>query len=385
MLVNFHLPGSVTRLELQGEYGDDVRITNFNNTDGGIDLVAINSDIADEFHTDGTIEDPPTGDHVGQLIAGTGTDLSTITSVGAPAPDDFNSFDKVRLVDGNVILQGSTNLHFGSDGQPNAYDENGGEIDAFLLSGNDEIWIDGGHQHVRDGDGNDLIGTHENDTDADRIELAAGANTVRFHEFNANADSGSYGAAVAVADLELHEIPSFNSGVAADVGDQLQVSLGSGGLPGGLEKTDGTAVVAGEFAFIRDFQVGELADLSLSAVNFIKFTTQAAAGNVADLFDLVIGDGNIDTAGGTDWVMASAYDATAQATVVFAIEAGTTIEHTDDVHGLATVGMSYTDYLAFESGNFQFVAYVLDIEKPSLLRGGASSRLQGLTPNWSSL
>jgi hypothetical protein len=370
LLVNFALLGSVTRLELQGEYADDVRITNLNNTDGGIDMVAIQSDIADDlvlsrafvtipaFHLEiGNDHDPfgviSPSVTVGQLIAGTGTDLFTITSVGGGT----NEFSDVRLVDGNVSLQGSTNLHFGSNVESAAYDENNGQIDASLLSGNDEIWVDDGHQTVQDGAGNDFIGTWDNDSSSDLILLAAGANTVRFHAFNDDFDAGGIGS----VPRELHEVDGFNSGSGAEA-DLLQVSLNSDGI-GDIEDTDNDPVLAGDFANIRDVQVGDVINLQDSSINFLKFTTAGTAGNVEDLFDLVIGAGVIDVANGTEWVLASAYDSafanadgSVGAMVVFAIDGGNQITSGDDCAGLTTVGMSYTDYLAFESSNFQFVA-----------------------------
>jgi len=377
LLVNFTLLGSVMRLELQGEYGDDVRITNLNNTDGGIDMVAIQSDIREDlvlsrafvtipaFHLeigndhnpDGSLDG--SGVVVGRLIAGTGTDLFTITSVGTITDpvQDANEFTNVQGVDGNVILQGSTDLDFGSNDEGAAYDENNGQIDATALSGDDEIWIDDGHQTVRDGDGDDFIGTWDNDSAADLIFLAAGANTVRFHAFNNDNDAGGIGS----VPRELHEVDGFNSGNGAGA-DLLQVSLDSDGI-GNITDTDNDNVAAGDFANIRNVQVGDVINLQDSNINFLKFTTAATAGNVEDLFDLVLGAGVIDVANGTDWVLASAYDATfanadgsVGAMVVFAIDGGNQITSGDDCAGLATVGMSYTDYLAFDSGNFQFVA-----------------------------
>lgn len=372
LLVDFERLGSVTRLELRGEYGDDVRITNLNNTDGGIDTVAIQSDIADDlvltrafvtipaFHIEIGNDYAPDGTFapgvvVGQLLAGEGTDLFTITSVGGGT----NEFTDVGDIDGNVILKGDTNLNFGSDGESNAYDENGGQIDATNLTGNDQIWVDDGRQTVLDGAGDDFIGTWDNDNSADLIKLAAGANTVRFHDFNNDFNGGNLGG----VPRDLHEVTGFNVGSGAEA-DRLQVSLNSGGLGfDDIEDTDNHNVVAGTFANIRSVEVGDVINLQDSHINFLKFTTAATGGNVEDLFDTVLGAGVIDVANGTDWVMASAYDTafvnadgSHGAMVVFAIDAGNQITSGDNCVGLTTVGMSYTDYLAFESGNFQFVA-----------------------------
>lgn len=378
LLVNFALLGSVTRLELQGEYGNDVRITNLNNTDGGIDLVAIQSDISDSlilsrafttipaFHLeigndhnpDGSINN--SGVVVDNLVAGTGTDLFTITSVGTIAANDANEFSDVRLVDGNVVLQGSTNLHFGSVGEGNAYDQNGGEINASNLTGNDEIWIDDGHQTVLDGAGNDFIGTYDNGGSSDLIQLAAGTDTVRFYRFNTSGDGGDLDS---TPQRELHEVTGF---VAGTGGDEFQVSVSQLDL----NRTDGSDINPGPGeigATIRDVQVGDLINLAGSAVSFIKFTTASTAANVDDLFENVLGDGVIGVDFATDWVMAGAYDTehvnadgTEGAMVLFAIDAddgfGGSITSSDDVAGMAVVGMTYEQYLGFNPSNFNFVA-----------------------------
>ena len=365
LLVDFEKLGSVMRLELQGVYSDDVHITNLNNTDGGIDTVAVQNSINDQLSLERAfvtipafqveIGDAANGDSVviGELVAGFGTDLITITSVGAP-----NEITDVSGVNGNVVLKGTADIDFGAEGFGNSFGSffDAQTVDARGASGNDEIWTGDGHQTILDGAGDDFFGVYLNGTDFffgpnwDSIELAGGANTIKFFDVNGNAFGGS------LAAPNIHQVSgTFN--IDGAEADRIIVDLDAP-LFGNFDTTDGNNVANGASANIREVQAGDLIDLSASGFNFLKFTTAVTGANTVDaLFDDAIGGGLIGVDNGCDDLMAAAYDATRGEMVIFAIDnSGSSITAGDDADGIASIAMTYDQFLAFNSNNFGFTA-----------------------------
>lgn len=363
LLVDFAKLGSVMRLELQGVYSDDVHITNLNNTDGGIDTVAVQSNITDELTLERAFVTIPAfqveignAAHtvtIGELVAGLGTDLITITSVGSG-----NEITDVSGVNGNVVLKGTADIAFGGNDNvfnafgTNLYDQS---IDARDAAGNDDIWTAFGHQTVLDGAGNDFFGVHENGTSIfganwDSIELGGGANTIKFFDVNAGFNGGS------LATPTIHQVSGTFNVDGAEI-DRIIVDLDAP-VFGNFDTTSGANVVNDASANIRDLQAGDVVNLQATAFNFLKFTTAVTGASTVDgLFDAAIGAGVITVDNNCDDLMAAAYDGTRGEMVIFAIDnSGTTITAADDADGIASIAMTYDQFLAFNSNNFGFTA-----------------------------
>ena len=366
LLVDFAKLGSVMRLELQGVYSNDVHITNLNNTDGGIDTVAVQNSINDELTLERAfvtipafqveIGDAANGDSVviGELVAGLGTDLITITSVG-----NANEISDVSGVNGNVVLKGASDIDFGSVGFGNSFGTllYNQSIDATGASGNDEIWTGNGHQTVLDGLGNDIFGVYGNGfgglvVDADDIILGGGANTVRFYDVNwLGGDLNGT--------PSIHQVGgAFDVTGGAGITDRIEVDVFAP-QSSRFDTTSGVDVAPGAAAFIRGVEAGETSNLQGTAFNFLKFTTAVTGANTVDaLFDAAIGAGALTTNTNADNVMGAAFDATRGEMVIFNIVnggLGTEINANDSADGIASIAMTYDQFLAFNSNNFTFV------------------------------
>ena len=370
LLVDFALLGSVDRLELQGSYGRDVNITNLNDTDGGIDTVAVQSSIADDLILERAFVTIPAfniemgsaggsavtiGD---QLQAGLGTDLITITSLGA----GVNNIVDASAVNGNVVVKGDTDFLLGSGG---TFGEAFGTLledqtlDLSAATGDDTVWTGLGNQRVIDGDGNDGFGIHGNGgplavlDNSDVIELAGGSNIVAFFDFNLLSANG--GSLAPTGTNRLHQVQNFDVSADPAANDQIWVNLG--GAANSFDQTDGVAVGSFDVPNIRDYVTGDVVNLQASTFNFIKFTTAVSGDtNVDGLFDAAIGAGIINVVNGSD-LMAAAYDADRGNAVFFQINNGNTqITSGDSADGVAVVGMTYDEFLAFDPTNFNFFA-----------------------------
>lgn len=363
LLVDFAKLGSVMRLELQGRYEHDVHITNLNNTDGGIDTIAVQSDIDRDLTLERAFVTIPAfqveigntdgGVTVDELVAGLGTDLITITSVGKAT----NEISDVSDVNGNVVLKGAVDINFGSAFSSKAfgsflYDQS---IDATGASGNDKIWTDDGHQIVLDGAGDDFFGVYGNGAgnsmiSADFITLADGANTIMFGNLN------ELGGSLNVP--SIHQVGgTFDVTGGAGITDSIQFNrLAPSGL-GQSNTTSGGNVAPHEDAFIRNIEAGETSNLQATAFNFLKFTTAVSSASVDGLFEAAIGAGALTVSNAADNVMGAAYDAAHGEMVLFNIlnvDNGI-INSNDFAQGLASIKMTYDQFLAFNGDNFTFV------------------------------
>lgn len=359
LTVNMAESGSAKILRLQGDYdlGSVTTINNLNNDDlvvlaGGFQPT---SNLVLNYTTPAALNifnlELSGGQTVANLTTQNLTEITNVTSSGA-AP---NAISNASNIEGNVVVTGATAITIGNSAA-NAYNFQNGVLDLAAASGNDSVWTGFGNQVVIDGAGNDAIRLSGNGfLFADTANLGGGANTVTFDSLNIAGNGGSFLFA------DLHHVNGFNVGAGADA-DVLALSVTSFGI-GQLVNTNATAVTAASTLSVREVVSGDVLNLAGSGFNFLKFTTAATATNAEDLFSAALGGGQI-TVGAVNngqQILAAAYDSARGQMVLFAIDdiddgPDDIIDAGDDVDAIATISMSYADFLAFAPSNFDFIA-----------------------------
>lgn len=360
---------TATRFELAGTYTDDVNILNM---DG--ETIAVLSDIPGELLLDNavlTIDDYTVeltgGVTVGELdLQDHGpsdeADRVTIISTGLTANliEDASQIDTDLLVLTGVqdILLGRIDAGGSATDEQRAFDSAFGGgfqtiINAIGAAGDDVLAVEGGVQIVNDGDGNDILAVFDTTFgDADVFNMDNGSNALWVFDFL----SVGFGD---TPDL-LHQVTGFDVG-----GDSADVVAFDPISPGGTNdffQTDGDLVVDGETVVIRNVEVGDEIDLTLSNVNFIKFTTQVTGGaTIQDAFTQALGAGFIQVNALVEEVLAAYYDAELGGAVFVTLsEGGGFLSSIDD--GAAFVEMSYAEFLALDGDNVVFSDNVLDVQ-----------------------
>ena len=287
------------------------------------------------------------------LNVGTGSDLLNLVSLGDPAIHLNSIFDASNINAGVVAVTGDTDLLMGNS-MANAFDQNNAVSTLSDFTGNAEIRVNEGLQTINDGAGDDLFVVYRTGNaglDRKIVNLSedGGADEVSF--------SDAFGGGGRLQ--QNHLVNGFD--IAAD-----QVMLNLNGATtlfnqvNPAEATDGT-VITNQEVVIREVEQGELANLSGSNVNFLKFVAPAItvglAGTVDALFDAAIGAGALAIAAGDGAIFGAAYDSVVEAMVMFQVTNANddaAINSTDTAEGIAVISMSYDDFLAFDASNLYF-------------------------------
>lgn len=292
------------------------------------------------------------------LNVGTGSDLLNLVSLGDPAIDINSIFDASNINAGVVVITGDTDLLMGNS-LANAFDHTvatpgGVLIDLSGFTGDAFIGVNEGLQTINDGSGDDLFvvyrtGNLGNDRTVVNLSADGGADTVSFSDAFGTASTLAQNHLVTGFDLAADQV-MLNLHAATTLFNQVRPP----------EATDGTAITSQDLV-IREIQQGEIANLSASNINFLKFVAPAIgtgmAGTVDALFDAAIGLGALTISGGTSAIFGAAYDSVAEAMVLFQIinfDNNGLINAADNAEGIAVIDMSYDDFLAFDASNLYF-------------------------------
>ena len=338
--VDMSRSGSAFILELRGTYSDDVDVTGLDFESG--DVVRLFSDIDDDLDLSnaplsvGGFRLEMNGVTIGDdLDVGTGTaDVVRILSTGTGAS---NFIEEANDIDARIEVTGDANINIGSVDETGfenkEYNLDGGLIDARGLNAGLRTFLGDGEQTVNDSLGADQIWSIEDGrNDNDTINLSDGADVVGFDGTNssnliANQDR--------ITGFVINE-------------DSVGLKVGGAGDFIDLDRTNNLVVGAGDAVSIRDVVSGDIADLTGSSFNFLKFTTAADSDTVDGLFDAAIGAGSLDVVRQAD-LLGAAYDTGDQAMVLFRIRnVNRSITSNDFAQGIATIEMSYDDFLAFD-------------------------------------
>lgn len=360
--------GSATVLELAGIYDfffptNDVDVTNLTNADS----VVFSGDNIDDLtllHTSavGTVNFTMAQDAVGgtQFISDLIVPSGIIVNLTSGGNADLNEIDDVNFVDANMSITGATNLSLGSG---DAYNFDGGIIDAAAFTGDLELFLGTGSQTAIGGSGNDHI-TIETPSNvgifflqADVIDLSAGgADTVAFLA----ATDFTFGS-LAPGAADYHHVIDFT------LDDVIEIDTGLSSL-GGLDDTAGG--FAGNPPTVGVYNNNTTVDFSGSPIDFIKFSTPVTTAGLDadDAFDsaintnFVTGANYIEVALSGDDFLVALYDSTNSQMVLYVAEANnpggpvpTSINTSSSLDVVATVGMSFADYQAFDADNLLFI------------------------------
>lgn len=351
--VDMALSGSASILRLEGEYdlGLVTNVTNLTNDD----LVVLDAFFQPTSNLNLSYAAPSAlniinlelagGQTVAVLNTQALTEIVNLTSSGTTA----NAISDASGIEGNLVIDGDANLTVGTS-PANGYDYDNGVVDTTAATGNVAVWVEGGNQTILDGAGNNfytlsLAGA----ANVDEVFLDGGIDTVLVRNANTALDGGL------INGTQLHNIHGFD--VSGDEADVLGVWLSGLGIATVVE-TDGTTVLAGDDLLVRNVVEGEVSNLSASDFNFLKFTTAVSGATSAEgLFQAAIGAGSLTVAAGGGNLIGAAYDLDLEQMVVFVIDGpGGFVTSGDDIDGIATLSMSYDDFLAFDAGNFGFFA-----------------------------
>jgi len=276
------------------------------------------------------------------LIVGSAVDLLHINVIGAAG--ELNRIDGADQIDTNILVTGGGNeLDIGlSNG---AYDFAGGIVDASGFSGGLHIALDAGSQTVIGGSGNDLVIDQTNGAGApDLINFAGGGNDeARFEAVNTNSGGALTGA--------YHHVSGYSN-------DLITVENNPGAY--NLDDTHGNTISAADALNTLEYVAGTNIDGDQQGWNFIRFNTQVntALDTAQTAFEEAIGNGQIALGGGNfdHQILGAFYDQTNSQMVLFDIHSGNaTITKTDHIDVIATVSMSYADFLAANNSNLHFV------------------------------
>jgi hypothetical protein len=343
--------GSALNLELAGQYsGLDVNVTNLNNEDwviyssSGLDDLTLA-----QAAPDGALDDLhlrlTNGADMDELITGADIEAVTIdvvasTVVGLTA----NTIASASNLNSDVVITGGGNLEIGT---ANAYDLDGGLVDASAYTGNLTVHLGTGQQSVIAGVGNDnIVVEAAGPGNGDMIDITSGGlDTVTF-EAQWAAGNGL------LAPNAANSITKV-TGFALDGTDTLALDVPT--IVADTTATN-TPVAAGDALVLREIAGGEVSNLMGNDFNFLKFTTPVAGGVTADgAFNAAIGAGSLTVANDAD-LLAVVYDVTNQQALVFTVvNFDTTIDAADDAWAITTVGMSQAEYAAWNGEGIVFV------------------------------
>jgi len=377
LTVDMSRSGSATTLVLGGLYDEEnVTVTELTNADwvvyrpglatGGIDEDIFNLTLmhasplglSDQINLrmDSQQTTGQENEFENQLIIDTGVELLNLDSIGADGAAD-NNIDDADDLDVDIVITGDHNLEIGVD--DDAYDFANGVVDASAFTGDLEIHLGDFSQTVIGGSGDDLIRVENNSSiffvfaENDTIDLSAGgSDIVRFDEAT-ELDFGSLAPQSPPEGGDYHHVLGFS--VADDI---IQVDASSMSL----DNTDsGSSVSGGDDVLLYDFVNGSNPNLNAGGTeyNFIKFTNAISTAGIdaEDAFTLAMAGGTINVDDANDEFLMALYDTTNSQMLLFTVDAegDGSIDGSDDIAVVSTVGMSFADYQAFDGSNLQFV------------------------------
>jgi hypothetical protein len=366
------LSGSATVLELAADYdGNDVAITNLVTAKS----ILFTGDNIDDMDLDATsllgtvtltMAQTATGgtQNINDLDVVVGNQLN-LTSAGNAAT---NLIQNVAGVDANVLISGPHNLLFGfnpalakATNAANAYDFDGGIIDATAMTGPLSIGLETGRQQVALGTGNDLVHIWTAGAgDPKLIQMGplatGGSDTVQFH---ATTQDGTLSITpttlgtinyTRIEGFNVNDIPNGNAH------DTIQIDAGGGAFEIPIVETNGAAVFNPPAIFLMT--TGLVTDLSAQFVDIIKFSTAVGAFTTPQtLFNNAIGAGSITVATVGAEHLAMLWNNDNGVTLLFTVnDGGGIINAGDDVDVVAVIPMSFTDFNTF--GNNGSIAFV---------------------------
>ena len=375
LTVNMAIAGSATTLELFGDYdGYNVTVNALTNADrvvynsdksmgnpNYIENLTLNHEFKNGILESLTLDIQGGSDIRGDLIIpfSPSNPLNSVEALLLNVGEGDTRIDGADQINADIQITGEGNLALGSNFngvfQNGDYDFENGVIDASAFTGNLTIRLGSENQNIISGSGDDLIvlttdsgwlGNGFNQDD--QVDLSAGgSDIVRFLDKTTD-ERG------ALDQSDYHHVDGFD--VTNDI---IQLDSGNMGLVNTFNSGVGTGAV---YANILNVVAGAAADGTTDGYEFIKFTSaiNATGDSAQSAFAEAIGNGSIQVAFGTDDVLASMYDDALQQMVLFTVDADSTwfgsyITQTDDVDVIGTIGMSYADYLAFDTSNLAFV------------------------------
>jgi hypothetical protein len=349
--------GSATNFLLAGDYnGHNVTVNNLVDAvtieygDGGVNLDNLTLHHAGPIGTDNLT-----------MFDATMVELHTDLDQGlhVNSTDGPNTIIDVSNVNSNVVVTGDTPLNFGTS-VPGAYKFDGGIIDASTDTGGvATTFAAGTHNTFIGGSGIDLVRLLGNS--GDLVNFANGEDDrVQFEQANQDATQTLQSFGVGTNNTYQHVINWSTSN------DTINIAIPFGGLNNPpLDYTDNvpvTGVAPGDATLLRDYTNGDLIDLSLTHINFIKTDTAVnGTGLTAQQgFAESIGAGTITVNALIHEVVWSYYDSAHSQMVLGAVDSQFatpgTIRSADHFDVIGTIGMSQTDYNNFTASNLHFVA-----------------------------